>query len=59
MELTQAKWLRILYLKEKGVLKLSDQEINKIYHSGKIKKKYLNKIREAHASQLAPQMPNL
>jgi len=59
MELTQEKYMRILSLKEKGVLKLSDQEINEIYHSNKIKKKYLNKIRKAHASQLVPQIPNL
>lgn len=56
MQLTKNKWLVILNLKEKGILKLNDNEINEIYWSNKIRKKYLNEIRRAQASLLIPKI---
>ena len=56
MRLTKDKWLVILSLKEKGVLKLDDDQINEIYWSNKIRKKYLNEIRRAQAKLLIPKI---
>lgn len=56
MQLTKEKWLLILYLKDNGLLKLSDSEVNEIYWSNKIRKKYLNEIRRAQASLLVPKI---
>lgn len=56
MQLTKDKWLAILSLKEKGVLNLDDNQINEIYWSNKIRKKYLNEIRRAQASLLTPKI---
>lgn len=57
MILTKERWMKILYLKEKELLKLTDDQINEIYWSNKIRKKFLNEIRRAEASQFIPVNP--
>ena len=56
MKLNKDRWIIILNLKEKGVLKLDDNQINEIYWTNKIRKKYLNEIRRAQAKLLIPKI---
>lgn len=48
VELTKAQWLRLLFLQEKGFLKLTDTEVNSIYWSGKVPPNVQQKFNKAH-----------